>query len=81
MVIGWLPTAPTGVMQGRTAVLAPTWLVHAPHTPTPQPYFGPGHAEQIAQHPEQRHVGGRVDGAGHAVHVQVVHGHRSTSFS
>ena len=50
-------------MPGMHSASPPTWLVHAPHTPTPQPYFGPGHAEQVAQHPEQRHVGGHVDGA------------------
>ena len=47
-------------MQGLNA-LPLMWLVHAWQTPSPQPYFGPVHAEQVAQHPEQPDVVLAVD--------------------
>ena len=50
----------TGTEQGLKA-LPLMWLVHALQTSSPQPYFGPLNAEQVAQDPQQPDVVLAVD--------------------
>ena len=77
MVTIFFPTAAdTGSAQERTGSPS-TCTVQAPQTAMPQPYLVPGQAELVAQHPEQRHLGFDVDGAGAAVHVELEHGRLS----
>jgi hypothetical protein len=56
MVVIFLPIAlDTGVMQDRIGRPS-RWTVHAPHSATPQPNFVPRQADDVAQHPKERHV-------------------------
>ena len=70
MVVIFLPaTAATGVTQERSGAPS-TCTVQAPHCAMPQPNLVPVSAHQVAQDPQQGHVGRRVDFALGAVDVQ-----------
>jgi len=49
------PMLLTGVTQERM-VTPFIWTVQAPHRAMPQPELRPGHAEHVAQDPQQRRI-------------------------
>ncbi len=68
----------TGTEHGLNA-LPLMWQVQALQTSRPQPYFGPVHAQQVAQHPEQAEVVLAVHADLLAVEDEAVSGHQNTS--
>ena len=59
------------VMQERVA--APSkWTVHAPQSADAAAEFRAGHADHVAQHPEQRRIAVDIDGVVHAIDVDRV---------
>jgi hypothetical protein len=57
MVVTALPAASlTATLHERTA-LPSTWTLQAPQAAMPQPNFGAGQPQLLAQRPEQRRVG------------------------
>jgi len=69
VVIAWVPTAETGVIQERTG-WPPRWTVQAPHWPMPQPYFRTGKIKDVSNYPQQGHIGWGVYRGGAPIHVE-----------
>ena len=68
-------------MHSRAAVFAPMWLVQAPQTPTPQPYFGPVMPSRSRTTQSSGMSAGASTVCATPFTVRCVDGHRSTSFS